>query len=93
MFIENNVTSSDLSAARRMSDEVVTQIFGELKDEADNSISDSEKLEKVLFWRASLGQWVVFRMTHGFPHCRYSMGGPPICNASLQIRRKRESTT
>lgn len=47
LFIENNVTSTQFHAARRMSDEVVGQIFSELQNEADNSISDAEKLRKI----------------------------------------------
>ena len=47
MFIENNITSSQFHAARRLSDEVVGQIFNELQSEAENSISDAEKLSRI----------------------------------------------
>ena len=47
LFIENNITSSQFHAARRLSDEVVGQIFNELQSEAENSISDAEKLSRI----------------------------------------------
>lgn len=47
LLIENNITSTQFHAARRLSDEVMGQIFTELQDEAENSISDAEKLSKI----------------------------------------------
>ena len=47
LFIENNISSVDFEAARMTSHGMLDQIFEELHSEAENSISDTEKLLKV----------------------------------------------
>ena len=49
LFIENNISSVDFEAARMTSHGMLDQIFEELHSEAENSISDTEKLLKVLY--------------------------------------------
>lgn len=47
LSIKNNVSSMEFSAANTVSNKVLEQLFLELQTEADNCISDCEKLSQI----------------------------------------------